>query len=239
VLAHEESLFRDLMRSILDRQPHVEVVAEVSDGMEAARQVQRHHPDVALLSAHLDNGGGIESTRRIKEIAPSCRVLIIDDKQSETALMAALEAGASGYLTKSSSSRDLLDSINSQNAAEVRVPPEMHRTLLAQLLERLDQQAQIIEHITRLTPREREILSLLVGGASTKSIALRLVISPETARTHIQNILEKLGVHSRLQAVAMVRRDSALERLIRRSAGISNDVGVLDPDGPPALPRMS
>lgn len=209
LIADEQSLFREAVRFALDREEDLDVVADVGDGSMAVLEALRHRPDVALIGLRLQGCDGIEATRLIKGGNPDCDVVLLAEVAEDEILLAALDAGASGFLTKQSPIEDLLEGVQAVRRGETLVPPLMLRPLLEQLLRRRREEDRALQRISRLTPREREVLGLLAAGEGNEGIAARLVISPQTARTHIQNVLEKLEVHSRLEA-AMFANQSGL-----------------------------
>lgn len=213
LLADSHALFREAMRVVLDAQDDFEVVAEAQDGKQALAEAQRTSPDFALLDANLPNSDGLRTAALITERVPRCRLLVVSDQEDEDVLIAALEAGAAGYLTKSIPIGELIDISRRVMAGETIVPPQMLGALLARLIRRRRERDEAMRRIANLTRREREVLGLLAQGADNAGIAQPLVISPETARTHVQNVLTKLGVHSRLEAAAFVTQNGLLEEL--------------------------
>ena len=207
LLADEQSLFREAMKVVLESQPDLRVVAEASSGCQAAMEAARTSPNVAVLSATLPHCDGIEATLRILDEADGCRVLVLSEQEDQQILLDALEAGACGYMTKESPLRELIEAVRAVHRGETLIPSWMLGSLLKVLIRRRREAARAMQLISSLTRREREVLALLTGGAGHDAIAERLVISPETARTHIQNVITKLGVHSRLEAAAYVRRN--------------------------------
>lgn len=213
LLADEQSLFREAVRVVLSREADIEVVGEARDGLQAVAEVERLKPDVALLDSNLPNCDGVHATFQITERAPGCRVILVTGQEEQRVLIDALEAGASGYLTKESPLVDLIEAVRAVHRGEVLVPPRMLGALLRQLIQRRREHDVAANRMANLTRREREVLALLAQGADNERIAQRLVISPETARTHVQNVLGKLEVHSRLEAAAFVRQNGLLEEL--------------------------
>jgi DNA-binding NarL/FixJ family response regulator len=213
LLADEQSLFREAVRVVLSREADIEVVGEARDGLQAIAEVERLRPDVALLDATLPNCDGIHATMQIAERVSACRVILVTGQEEQRVLIDALEAGASGYLTKESPLVDLIEAVRAVHRGEVLVPPRMLGPLLRQLIKRRREHDGALNRMTNLTRREREVLMLLAQGADNEGIAQRLVISPETARTHVQNVLGKLDVHSRLEAAAFVRQNGLLKEL--------------------------
>jgi DNA-binding NarL/FixJ family response regulator len=213
LLADSHSLFRDAVRLVLASGTDLEVVAEARDGLQAVAEAERVHPDVALLDANLPNCDGIRAAEMICERVPECHVIVISGEEDEQVLIRALEAGASGYFTKEYPLADLIEATRAVHRGETLVPPRMLGPLLARLIHRRRQQDDALRQVSRLTRREREVLALLADGADNDGIAQALVISPQTARTHIQNVLGKLGVHSRLEAAAFVLQNGIKDEL--------------------------
>jgi DNA-binding NarL/FixJ family response regulator len=214
LIADEQSLFREAVKAVLQSQDDLEVVAEARDGAQAVDEAQRARPDVALLDIDIDGGQGLRATAELIDRAPTCRVLVLADREDPAALAEALEAGASGYLTKDCPLSELIHAVRSIHRGETLIPPRMLGPLLAQLIKRRRQHQEALRRTSRLTRREREVLALLAEGADNEAIAQALVISRETARTHIQNVLSKLGVHSRLEAAAFVMQNGILDDVL-------------------------
>lgn len=213
LIADEQSLFREAVRVVLERQADLDVVAEARDGLQAVAEAERTRPDVAIVDAGLPNGDGVRATAMIKARVPECRVLVLSGEDDQRTLMSALEAGASGYLTKGSPLAELIDATRVVHEGNTLIPPRMLGALLAQLIRRRREQDEALRCASELTRREREVLALVAEGADNDAIAQALVISPQTARTHIQNVLGKLGVHSRLEAAALARQNGLVEDL--------------------------
>lgn len=214
LLADEQSLFRQALRVALETQPHLTVVAEAATGCQAAMEAVRVSADVAIMSSRLPHCDGIEATMRIGQDLPNCRVLILSQEADQRSLIEALEAGAAGFLTKDSPLHELIHAVEAVHRGETMVPPWMLGSLLAELIGRRREEAQAWQLVAALTRREREVLFLLADGKDHNAVASELVISPETARTHIQNVLGKLGVHSRLEASTFVSRYGLLRELV-------------------------
>lgn len=204
LFADTYSLFREAVKAVLDNEPDLHLVAQARDGRQAVEEAERVRPHVALLDADLPNGDGVRATALIKERVPDCKVVVLANDEDTSVLVRALEAGASGYLTKECPLSELIDAARAVHRGDTLVPKQMLGALLARLIRRRREQDEAYRKMARLTRREREVLSLLSGGADNDDIAKELVISPQTARTHIQNILYKLGVHTRLEAAAFV-----------------------------------
>jgi len=213
LLADEQSLFRDAVKVVLSSEEDLLVVGEAGDGVQAVAEAERAHPNVALVDANLPNGDGIRATQQISLRVPDCRVIVFSAQEDEHVLVQALEAGASGYLSKGSALVDLIAATRAVHRGDALVPPRMLGALLQRLIQRRRERDEALRRMAKLTRREREVLALLAQGADNDGIAQRLVISPETARTHIQNVLGKLEVHSRLEAAAFVVQNGILDDL--------------------------
>jgi DNA-binding NarL/FixJ family response regulator len=213
LLADGHSLFREAMRVVLELQEDLSVVAEAADGMHALAEARVNEPDVALIDLQLPNSDGLRTTASLADTQPSCRTLVLTQDDDEDLLVQALEAGASGFILKSSPMNELLSATRRVHAGETVVPPHMLGGLLGRLIARRRERDHAMRLLARLTSREREVLALLARGADKPGIARALVISPETARTHVQNVLHKLELHSRLEAAAFVMQSDLLDEL--------------------------
>ena len=211
LLADAHSLFREALSAALAGQPDLAVVAEAEDGLEAVGEATRMEPEVAVLDADLPNCEGVRAARLIRERVPGCRVVLLASEEEQDMLADAIDAGVNAYLTKASPLADLVDAIRAVHRGDTLVPARMLGGLLDRLVNRRREQSDAVRRMGRLTPREREVLALLAQGGDNDSIARDLVISPQTARTHIQNVLVKLGVHSRLEAAAVAIRNGLLD----------------------------
>jgi DNA-binding NarL/FixJ family response regulator len=213
LLADAQALVREAVRLVLETEPDLVVVADVTDGMQAIRAAERTRPDVAIIDANLPNPDGIHVTREIRDIVPDCRVLVLGDDEDLGVLSDAIEAGANAFLTRGAPLTELIDALRAIHDGETFVPPRMLGPLLVRLMQRSKAQDAAMRRIARLTRREREVLVLLAQGGDNDRIAQSLVISPATARTHIQHVLGKLDLHSRLAAAAFVVGNGILPEL--------------------------
>jgi DNA-binding NarL/FixJ family response regulator len=214
LLTGHHALLREAIRSALENEPDIVTVAESQPGRMAVEEAERARPDVALLEVVLPRGEGIRAVQEIKERVPESRILLLCDGEHQKVLIEGLEAGASGYVSKESPLSELVEATRAVHRGESVIPPRMLGRLISNLIERRREQGESMSRVSKLSPREREVLRLLAEGADNLAIGDALVISPQTARTHIQNILTKLGVHSRLEAVAYTRRSGLLEELV-------------------------
>ncbi|MDQ3973839.1 MAG: response regulator transcription factor [Actinomycetota bacterium] len=216
VVADHHVLYRAALRAALDTKPDLTVVGEAADAPAAVSEVQRPRPDVVLLDVSLGEVDGVPTCAAVKSVAPDTRVLVTSDSADGGALMAAMEAGADGYETKDVDLARLVETIRRVHRGEAVVPPRMLGSLLRALIDRNRETDHALELFMNLTRREKEVLELLVDGCDHEAVADILVISPQTARTHIQNVISKLGVHSRLEAAALAIRHGLVDRLPAR-----------------------
>jgi DNA-binding NarL/FixJ family response regulator len=202
LLVDDHAVFCDALSAILKLEPDIEVVGRggsVHEAVEAARQL---HPDVVLLDVHMPDGSGVEATARIKKERPQTQVVILTSDEEESVLRSAVEAGVTGYLSKHEAAPQVLQAVRSAAHGEALIAPYM----LARLLEGLSRSTEP-QPKTPLSPRELRVLTELAAGRDNETIARTLRLSPNTVRTHVQNILSKLKVHSKLEAVAKAIRE--------------------------------
>jgi DNA-binding NarL/FixJ family response regulator len=214
LLADQHALFREAMRTVLDSEEDLSVVGEARNAPEAISETERTLPHLVILDSDLPMSEAPKTTSVIKERMPDCRVLVLSSREDYRVLIEILDAGASGYLTKACALADLIQATRAIHRGDMLVPPRMLGPLLGGLLRRRKEQDRAQEVVSQLTRREREVLALVAEGADNRAIAETLVISPQTARTHIQNILNKLSVHSRLAAAAFVTQNGMMRELV-------------------------
>jgi DNA-binding NarL/FixJ family response regulator len=218
LLADGRSLLRDAVRAALESHVDLRVVAIAADGMQAVAEAIRTSPDVAILDADLPNCDGVQATRAILERLPACRVLIVGDADDDAILLAAIEAGASGFVTKEEPISDLVEAARSLRRGDMLVPKPMLGGLISGLLQHRREYDAAVRAAAHLTRRERQVIGLAAGGADNDEIARSLVISPQTVRTHIQHALGKLGAHSRREAVTLLSQ-SGLGKELQEATG--------------------
>lgn len=226
LLVDDHTLFRRGLRALLLQDERFEVVAEAADAGEALRCVAQYRPDVTLLDNHLPGVRGVDAIRGLKEAAPSMRILMLTVSENEDDLAAALQAGADGYLLKTVESDQLGDAIVKVLDGESVISPEMMNKLFKAFrsqalpasgagLERAAAPSPLeapaarkADGLAQLSAREREILALIARGDSNKLIARALDIAETTVKIHVQHILRKLNLTSRVQAaVFAVQQD--------------------------------
>jgi len=211
LLADGHALFREAVTSVLENEGDIVVVGDVGDGFAAIAEAGRTRPDCVFVDDQIGASDVVETTREILARHPECAVILLASEEDEATLVASIEAGASGYLTKDSPVVELIGAVRTVLRGEVVVPPHMLRSLLSGLMRRRREQDEATRRISQLTRRELQVLGLLAEGEGNDGIAQTLFISPQTARTHIQNLIVKLGVHSRLEAAMFVAR-SGMDR---------------------------
>lgn len=207
VVVDDHEMFAESVARSLDRAPDIEVVAIAGTCASGAAIVRLHQPDVAVVDFQLPDGNGADLTTAILGISPNTRVIVLTGSIDEQLVLTALDAGAAGFLTKEKAVRELVLAVRSVQQGQAYVSPAN----LAGLLPRLrPSTAPTIG--SQLTPREREVLQLLVDGTSNDGIAKQLVLSKHTVRNHVQNVLAKLSAHSKLEAVAIAVRERIVVR---------------------------
>ena len=210
LLVDDHTLFRRGLKALLSQDDRFEVCGEAGDAGEALRCLQHQQPDVILLDNHLPGVRGVDAIPALKEAAPATRILMLTVSENENDLSAALQAGADGYLLKTVESEQLADTIIKVMDGESVISPEMMTKLVAVFRTRPAStpatpaasapQPPPAAAPELLSPREREILCLIAQGDSNKLIARVLDIAETTVKIHVQHILRKLGLSSRVQA---------------------------------------
>jgi DNA-binding NarL/FixJ family response regulator len=200
LLADDQELVRAGLRMILDAQPDIEVVADVPDGPSAVRETMHLRPDVALLDIQMPGGDGIPAAQQIlANPRLSTRVVMLTTFDLDEYLYAAMAAGASGFLLKSSPRAHLLHAVRTATAGDALLDPGLTRRLIESYVRQRPRSAA--DPAAGLTEREREVLIEMIRGRSNQEIAVRLYLAETTVKTHVAAILRKLGLRDRLQAV--------------------------------------
>ena len=207
VLADDQALMRMGFRMVLEAEEDIAVVGEASDGTSALAQAKALHPDVILMDVRMPGMNGIEATERIARECPGTRVLILTTFDLDEYAFAGLRAGASGFLLKDPRPAELAEAIRTVASGEAVVSPRITQRMLEMFATSLPNSgtpAQASDpRIDSLTPREKEILVLMSQGMSNAEIAEHLVVSATTVKTHVGNVLAKLDVRDRVQAVVV------------------------------------
>lgn len=212
LIVDNQQLFTEALRTLLELEDDIEVVGEAYDGTSAVERISATKPDIAVLDLRMPGLNGIEVTERVKPEFESLKVIILTAADDNEFLTRAVEAGVDGYLTKDCAMEELAASIRRVMSGETIIPATQLKDLLRNLTYRKRQEMSPGAYLASfLTQREKEVLRLLVAGKSNDAIAAELFISQNTVRTHIQNILSKLSVHSKLEAVAFAIRHGVVE----------------------------
>jgi DNA-binding NarL/FixJ family response regulator len=198
VIADDQPMMRAGFKAVLEATGAIEVVGEAANGEEAVAASAAHSPDVVLMDIEMPGMDGIEATRRL----PRQRVLILTTFGLDEYIVDALRAGASGFLLKDAPTQDVVDAVRSVAAGDAVLSPTVTRQLLDQVGRRLPAPvSRSPEALAELTDREREVLRMLAAGLSNAELAEALFLSEATVKTHVSNLLGKLGLRDRVQAV--------------------------------------
>jgi DNA-binding NarL/FixJ family response regulator len=198
VIADDQPMMRAGFKAVLEATGGIEVVAEAGTGEEAVLAARRHDPDVVLMDIRMPGLDGIEATRRL----PGHRVLILTTFGLDEYIIEALRAGASGFLLKDAPTQEVIDAVHAVAAGDAVLAPAVTRQLLDQVGRRLPAaMSRAPEALRELTDREQQVLRMLAIGLSNAEIAEALVLSEATVKTHVSNLLGKLGLRDRVQAV--------------------------------------
>jgi DNA-binding NarL/FixJ family response regulator len=200
LIADDQPLMRAGFKAVLEATGEMQVVGEAADGAEAVAAARELHPDVILMDVRMPNLDGIEAIRRL----PGRRVLVLTTFGLDDYIVEALRAGASGFITKDVPADELVRAVRVVAAGDALLSPAITRQLLDRVARRLP--APVTggpEILSELTDREREVLELLARGMSNAEIAAALVVGEATVKTHVSNVLMKLGLRDRVQAVVL------------------------------------
>jgi DNA-binding NarL/FixJ family response regulator len=212
LVVDDHALFRRGLQMVLEQEDDIEVVGEASDGAEAVERAADAVPDIVLMDVRMPKRGGIDACTAIKDAVPSAKIIMLTISDEEADLYDAIKAGASGYLLKEISIEEVAAAIRAVNEGQSLISPSMASKLLtefASMIKRTDDRQQV--PTPRLTDREMEVLKLVAKGLNNRDIAKQLFISENTVKNHIRNILEKLQLHSRMEAVVYAVREKLLE----------------------------
>jgi two-component system NarL family response regulator len=212
LIADDQALFRRGLYVVLGAEINIKVVGEAEDGAAAIAKAEELSPDVVLMDIRMPRVNGIEAARRIREILPTTRILMLTVSDEEDDLYEAIKAGANGYLLKEISVEEVAGAIYAVMQGQSLITPSMASKLLSEfnaLAKRAAAREQLPAPV--LTARELEVLRLVARGMSNREVADQLFISENTVKNHMRNILEKLHLHSRMEAVMYAVRKRLLD----------------------------
>jgi DNA-binding NarL/FixJ family response regulator len=212
LIADDQALFRRGLFVVLGTEDGVEVVAEAENGLEAIEKARELAPDVVLMDVRMPKANGIEAAAQIRADLPSTKILMLTVSDEEEDLYEAIKAGANGYLLKEISVEEVAESIRSVMQGQSLISPSMASKLLNEfnaLVRRAEDRQQF--PAPALTTREIEVLRLVAKGMSNREIAEELYISENTVKNHVRNILEKLHLHNRMEAVIYAVKERLLD----------------------------
>jgi len=204
VLADDHVLVREGLKSLLERE-HFQVVAEASDGQEAVKLIETHHPDIAILDISMPTLNGIDAARGLTRSAPKTKVILLTQHEEEQYIHEALEAGVKGYVLKNQVANDLIQAIRQVGRGEFYLSPGISRAVMEAFRNKSERPAD------PLTARERQVLQLIAEGKSTKDTASVLGISVKTAESHRMRLMQKLDIHETASLVRYAVRRGLIQ----------------------------
>ena len=204
VLADDHVLVREGLKSLLERE-HFHVMAEASDGQEAVKLVEMHHPDIAILDISMPTLNGIDAARGLTRSAPKTKVILLTQHEEEQYIHEALEAGVKGYVLKNQVANDLIQAIRQVGRGEFYLSPGISRAVMEAFRNKSERPAD------PLTARERQVLQLIAEGKSTKDTASVLGISVKTAESHRMRLMQKLDIHETASLVRYAVRRGLIQ----------------------------
>jgi DNA-binding NarL/FixJ family response regulator len=214
LIVDDHALFRRGLEIVLVSEPDIEVVGQAGDGDEAVEKAGESVPDIVLMDVRMPRSGGIEACRAIKEVAPSAKIIILTMSDEEEDLFDAIRAGASGYLLKDIPLDEVAEAVRAVHGGQSLISPSMAGKLLTEFATLANRDASERPQqvpAPKLTDREMQVLKLVARGMNNRDIAKELFISDNTVKNHVRNILEKLQIHSRMEAVMVAVREKLIE----------------------------
>ena len=203
LLADDQQLMREGLRVLLDLNPDIRVVGEAGDGVEAVERARQMQPDVVLMDVRMPGLDGVAATRRLHETCPEVKVIILTTFDDDEYVFEGLRAGAVGYLLKDVPSEQLAEAIRAAARGAAFIQPSVARKVVAEFARLTEREHRRREQplVEPLSARELEVLALVAEGLSNREIGDHLFITPGTVKNHVSNVLAKLGVRDRTQAV--------------------------------------
>jgi DNA-binding NarL/FixJ family response regulator len=215
MIVDDHALFRRGLEMVLAAEPDIELVSEASDGAEAVEKAGETLPDIVLMDIRMPRSSGIEACRALKDVVPSAKIVMLTISDEEADLFEAIRAGASGYLLKDIPLDEAADTVRAVDGGQSLINPSMAGKLLTEFatLARREAASEPPEQVPapKLTDREMQVLKLIARGMNNRDIAKELFISENTVKNHVRNILEKLQIHSRMEAVMVAVREKLIE----------------------------
>jgi DNA-binding NarL/FixJ family response regulator len=212
VIVDDHALFRRGLDRVLADEPDIEVVGEAADGVEAVERVRQLTPDVAIMDVRMPRASGIEAARTIRTAVPETKVIMLTVSDDASDLYEAVRAGVNAYLLKEVAIGEVAAAVRAVAAGHSLVSPSMASKLFTEftaLAEGVDERRQ--STAPRLTERELDVLKLVAKGLSNREIGAELFIAENTVKNHVRNVLEKLQLHSRMEAVVYAMREKLLD----------------------------
>jgi DNA-binding NarL/FixJ family response regulator len=212
VIVDDHALFRRGLDRVLADEPDIEVVGEAGDGVEAVARVRELTPDVVIMDVRMPRATGIDAARTLRALVPETKVIMLTVSDLEEDLYEAVKAGVNGYLLKEVAIGEVADAVRAVAAGHSLVSPSMASKLFTEfnaLAERAEDRQRALS--PRLTERELEVLKLVAKGLSNREIGGELYIAENTVKNHVRNVLEKLQLHSRMEAVVYAMREKLLD----------------------------
>jgi DNA-binding NarL/FixJ family response regulator len=210
LIVDDHAVVREGLRTFLELQDGVEVVGEAGDGEEGVREAQRLRPDVILMDLTMPGQDGVWAMQRLREAVPAARVVVLTSFADDSRLLAAIRAGAAGYLLKNVQPQELARAVRAAHAGGALLDPDVAARLVDVIAQPPTPSSPPAGPADQLTPRERQVLELIGEGSSNKVIALALGVSEKTVKTHVGHVLAKLGVNDRTQAALFAARAGLL-----------------------------
>jgi DNA-binding NarL/FixJ family response regulator len=211
LVVDDQELFRRGLTMLLAIEPGIEVIGEAGDGVEGTTLATTAAPDVILLDIRMPKRSGIEACLAIKDAVPSAKIIMLTVSDEEADLYEAVKSGAAGYLLKDSSIEEVAQAVRVVADGQSLISPSMAVKLIDEFKQMSRPEREHVPGGLRLTERELEVLRLVAKGMNNREIARQLYISENTVKNHVRNILEKLQLHSRMEAVVYAVREKLLE----------------------------
>jgi DNA-binding NarL/FixJ family response regulator len=209
-IVDDNRLLREGLVFMLAEEAGLEVVGSAENGIDALAQMRDRRPDIALVDIGIPGKDGIEVTKTLRQDLPTLKVIILGMPDVTNEIMACIEVGAAGYVLKEASFDHLVETIRSANRGESFCSPQIAASLFFRVAELAGD--QIPESSVKLTPREVQIVNTIAEGLSNKEIAQKLSIEVQTVKNHVHNVLDKLQLHTRLEAVQYARERNLLNK---------------------------